>query len=158
MTHRNQTVEVGIRSKGSLRDQLLTTSRTFLVPRPQSCDDAVTAETVQALFRGHCLLEHVQADGAPEEKWKVCLFWLSIDIDFIFTLIPNVSFAVKLQFPCYLWSLPVVYDATRTAKDPMSCFVFAAPLLRCCFSDYLIKVTNLLQINLRTQRAYNFRR
>lgn len=35
-------------------------------PRSERCDDAVCTEAVQALLGGHCVLQHVQANGAHQ--------------------------------------------------------------------------------------------
>ena len=58
----------------------------------------------------------------------VCLWRASLLIlNLIFTSIQNEGNAAKLRFPCYLWSLPVVFDEAHTGKDPRFCFVSAAP-------------------------------
>lgn len=40
------------------------------LPAPQGSDDAVRAEPVQALLGGHCVLQHVQADGTHELRMQ----------------------------------------------------------------------------------------
>lgn len=35
-------------------------------PRSQSCDDAISAEAVQTFFGCHCVLQHIQTNGAHE--------------------------------------------------------------------------------------------
>lgn len=54
----------------TLRAQLCTSHPTsnmsLLLPAPQGRDNAVRAESVEALLGGHRILQHVQADGAHE--------------------------------------------------------------------------------------------
>lgn len=42
----------------------------LLLPAPQGSDDAVRAEPVQAFLGGHCVFQHVQADGAHELRMQ----------------------------------------------------------------------------------------
>lgn len=42
----------------------------LLLPAPQGGDDAVRAEPMQALLGGHCVLQHVQADGTHELRMQ----------------------------------------------------------------------------------------
>lgn len=44
--------------------------RSLLLPAPQGSDDAVRAESVEALLGGHCVLQHVQADGTHELRMQ----------------------------------------------------------------------------------------
>jgi hypothetical protein len=75
ISHRNQTIKVRIRPQRTLRNQLLATRRAFLVSAPQSCDDAVAAEAVQALLRRHRLLQHIETDGTPANTQSFIGFW-----------------------------------------------------------------------------------
>jgi hypothetical protein len=43
-----------------------TSNTSLLLPAPQGCDNAIRAESVEALLGGHCILQHVQTDGAHE--------------------------------------------------------------------------------------------
>jgi hypothetical protein len=63
---RDQGIKVGVWPEGSLGYQLFSAGRAFLVPAPQGCDNAIRAESVEALLGGHCILQHVQTDGAHE--------------------------------------------------------------------------------------------
>ena len=62
----NQVVKVRVWPERPLRDELLPAGRTLLVARAEGCDDALVAESVQTFLGGHCVLQHVQADGAHE--------------------------------------------------------------------------------------------
>lgn len=59
---RDKEVKIGVWSKGAFGYKLLTAGGTFLVTRPQCCDNTVRAESVKTFFGGHCLIEELQAD------------------------------------------------------------------------------------------------
>lgn len=63
---RDQGIKIRVWSQRPLGNQLLAAGRALLVPAPQGRDYAVGAESVEALLGGHCILQHVQADGAHE--------------------------------------------------------------------------------------------
>lgn len=63
---RYEQIEVGIWTQRPFGDQLFAASGTLFVAGPQSSDDAVGAEAVEALLRRHRLLEHVEAYGAHQ--------------------------------------------------------------------------------------------
>lgn len=63
---RDQGIKVGVWPQRPLGYQLLTAGRALLVSAPQGRDNAVRTESVETLLGGHCILQHVQADGAHE--------------------------------------------------------------------------------------------
>lgn len=62
----NQQIEIRIRPQGPLGDEFLPTRGALLVPRPESRNDTIGAETMQAFLRSHGFLEHIEADRAHE--------------------------------------------------------------------------------------------
>lgn len=126
-SHRNQTIKIGIRSEGALGNQFFAACRALFVSTSQSRNDAVAAKAVKTLLCSHRFLEHIEANGTPNEIKSLISFGVAIDF-FLFTSIHCAENEAKRQFLCYRLSLPAVFDATHKGKDPKFCFEFVAPL------------------------------